>query len=73
MSNNKNYKFIVGDRVRIFKYSFFDKDYTKNWSREMFVIDFLLNINQWMDITKNSNEEKIIGNFYKKELSLGKL
>ena len=34
--------FHVGDRVRIAKYnSIFSKDYIENWSREIFIIDFL--------------------------------
>ena len=38
-----SHKFKVGDRVRITKYrKFLSKGYTKNWSREIFVIDSVL-------------------------------
>ena len=36
---DKNLKFKVGDRIRISKYKkIFPKDYTPNWSEEVFVI-----------------------------------
>ena len=40
VENNDEYrKFEVGDHVRIFKYkNIFTKDYTPNWSGEVFVI-----------------------------------
>ena len=39
-SNKKNPKFKVGDNVRISKYiNFFAKEYTPNWSEEVFVIN----------------------------------
>ena len=41
--SHKAPKFKVGDRVRITKYrKFLSKGYTKNWSREIFVIDSVL-------------------------------
>ena len=41
----KSPKFNVGDRVRTTKYkNFFSKGYTKNWSKEIFVIDFMLKL-----------------------------
>ena len=40
VSNPKVPKFEVNDRVRIAKYKdIFSKDYTENWSREIFIID----------------------------------
>ena len=44
----------------------FSKGYTKNWSREIFVIDFVLKTNSWTYSIKDSNREKIIGSFKKK-------
>ena len=42
-------KFKVDDRVRITKYkNIFSKDYTENWSREIFIIDSVLKTNPWM-------------------------
>ena len=67
-------KFKVGDRVRITKYkNIFSKSYTKNWSKEIFVIDSVLKTNPWIFKIKDLNEEKIIGNFYEKESLLSKL
>ena len=46
--NLKTPQFKVDDRVKITKYkNIFSKDYTENWSREIFVIDSLLKINPW--------------------------
>ena len=40
---HKSFKFKVVDRVRITKYTnIFNKGYTKNCSREVFVIDYVL-------------------------------
>ena len=67
-------KFKVGDRVRITKYkNIFSKGYTKNWSREILVIDSVLKANPWTCTIKDVNEEKIRGSFYEKELLLSKL
>ena len=42
-------KFKLNDRVRITKYkNIFSKGYTKNWSREIFIIDFVLKTNPWI-------------------------
>ena len=39
-TNPKTLKFKVNDRVRITHYkNIFSKDYTENWSREIFIID----------------------------------
>ena len=39
---------------------------SKNWSIEMFVIDFVLKTNPWIYKIKDLNEEKVIGSFYEK-------
>ena len=68
-SSHKTPKFKIGDRVRIAKYrNFFRKVYTKNWAREIFVIDCVLKTNPWAYRTKDSNREKVKINFYEKEL-----
>ena len=48
----------VGGGVRITKYeNIFSKDYTKNWSRGMFVIDSVLKTNPWTYKIKDLNKE----------------
>ena len=72
--NPKDPMFKVGDKVRITVYTnIFSKNYTKNWSREIFVIDSVLKTNPWTHKIKELNGDKIIGSFYKKELLLSKL
>ena len=62
-------KFKVKDRVTITRYkNIFSKRYTKNWSREIFIIDSVLKINPWTYKINDLNGEKIIGSFYEKEL-----
>ena len=51
----------------------FDKDYTENWSKEIFIIDSVLKINPWTYKIKYLNGEKIILSFYEKELLLSNL
>ena len=47
-TNSKSPKCKVGDRVRITKYkNIFSKGYTKNWSKEIFVIDSVLKTSSW--------------------------
>ena len=59
----------MNDRVRTIKYkNIFSKDYTENWSREIFIIDSVLKTNAWTYKIKDLNGEKIIGTFYEKEL-----
>ena len=44
----KGPKFKVNDRVSITKYkNIFSKDYTENWSREIFIINSVLKTNPW--------------------------
>ena len=63
-SSHKATRFKVCDRVRIVKYNFFfSKDYTKNWSKEIFVIDSVLKTNPWRHKIKNvvkSNNRKVL-------------
>ena len=64
-SNHKVPKFKVGDRVSIAKYkNVYSKGYTKNWSREIFVIDSMLKTNPCTYKIKDLNKEKITGSFY---------
>ena len=45
-SSHKAPKYKTGDRVKLTKYkNIFSKGYTKNWSKEVFVIDFVLKTN----------------------------
>ena len=72
--NSKAPKYKVGDSVRITKYkNIFSKDYTKNWPAEIFLLHSVLETKLWTYKIKDLNEEKIIGNFYEKELTLNKL
>ena len=50
------------------KKSFFDKDYTPNWSEEIFVIKIIKNTVPWIYVINDLNGEEIIGTFYEKEL-----
>ena len=69
--NSKASKFNVNDRVRITKYNnIFSKDYTENWSREIFIIDSVLKTNPWTYKIKDLNGKKLIGSFIGKELLL---
>ena len=68
-SNPKGSKFKVNDRVKITKYKkIFSKYYTEKWSREIFIIGYILKSNPWTYKIKDLNGEKIIGSCYKKEL-----
>ena len=67
-------QFKVNDGVRNTKYkNIFSKCYTKNWSREIFIIDSVLKTNPWTYKIKDLNVEEIIDSFYEKELLLSKL
>ena len=67
--NDKDPKFIVGDRVRISKYkNIFAKVYTPNWTKEVFVIKEIKNTVPWGYIINYINGEEIIETFYEKEL-----
>ena len=68
-TNTKAPKFKVDDRVRITKSkNIFSKDYTENWSREIYIIDSVKKNNLWTYKIKDLNGEKIRRSFYEKEL-----
>ena len=72
-TNLKTYKFKVNDRATITKYkNIFNNDYTENWSREIFIIDSVSKIDPSTFNTKDLHGEKIIGNFYEKEVLFSK-
>ena len=67
--NDDDPKFKVGDHVRISKCkNSFAKDYTPNWSEEIFVIKKIKNTVPWTHFINDLNGEEIIGTFYEKEL-----
>ena len=67
--NDNDTKFKVGDYVRISKYkNIFAKDYTPNWSEEVFVIKKKKNTFPWTYVIDDLNSEEITGTFYEKEL-----
>ena len=67
--NDKDPKFKVGDHVRISKYkNIFAKEYTPNWSEEVFVISKIKNAVPWTYVVNDFNGEEIIGTFYEMEL-----
>ena len=69
-TNPKAFELKFGDRVGITKFkNIFSKGFTKNWSREIFYIDSVSKANSWMYKIKDSNDGKIVGIFYEKELS----
>ena len=54
--------------MRIIKYkNVFIKDYTENWSREIFIIDSVLKTNPWSYEIKDLNEEKNNRKFLRKK------
>ena len=67
--NNKNPKFKIGDTVRISKYkNIIAKDYTPNWSDEVFVIKKVKNTVPWTYVINDLNGEEIVRTFYENEL-----
>ena len=73
-TNDKDPKFKVGDRVRISKYkNIFAKDYTPNWSEEIFVIKKVKNTVPWTYVINDLNGEEITGTFYEKEFRIEKV
>ena len=66
--NDKDPEFKVGDHVIISKYkNIFAKEYTPNWSEEVFVIKKVRNTVPWTYVISDLNGEKIAGSFYEKE------
>ena len=67
----KKPKFKVGDRVRISKKKGkFEKGYTTRWTREIFVIEKVLNTNPVTYKIKDLKGEEIKGSFYEQELQI---
>ena len=67
--NDKDPKFKIGDIARISKYrNIFAKDYTPNWSEEVFVIMKVKNTVSRTYVINDLNVEEILGTFYEKEL-----
>jgi hypothetical protein len=67
--NKIEIKFKVGDKVRISKMKrVFEKGYTPNWTREIFVIHQVLATNPPTFIIKDLENEIIEGTFYQSEL-----
>ena len=63
----KDPKFKAGDRVRISKYkNIFAKEYTSNWSEEVFVASKIKNAVLWTYAISDLNGEPITGSFYEK-------
>lgn len=62
-------KFKVGDHVRISKYRHvFSKNYTPNWTNEIFTIAKVKQTNPRVYLLKDSTGEEIMGGFYEPEL-----
>ena len=67
--NLKNWKFKVGDLVRISKRkNIFAKGYPPNWSEEVFVVSGIKNTVPWTYVVSDLNDEEITGSFCEKEL-----
>jgi len=62
-------KYKTGDKVRIVKYkTLFEKGYTPNWTREIFVIYKILPRTPTSYVLKDLNNEIIEGSFYEQEI-----
>ena len=67
--NEKDPKFKVGDHVIISKYkNNFAKEYTENWSEEIFVVSKIKNSVPWTYVISDLDGEEIDETFYEKEL-----
>ena len=72
--NEKDSRFKVGDRVRIYKFkNTFAKGYPPYWSKEIFTVDKINDTVPYTYNIKDLNDEEIIGNFYDRELQKTKL
>ena len=68
--NEKSARFNVGDRVRISKFkNILAKEYTPNWSKEIFIVDKINDTVPYTYDIKDLNGEKNIGSFYDKRLN----
>ena len=67
--NKKSARYNAGDRVRISNFkNIFAKVYTPNWSREIFIVNKIIDTVPYTYNLKDSNGEEIIGSFYDREL-----
>ena len=67
--NEKDSRFKVSDRVRIYKFkNIFAKVYTPNWSKEIFIADKINDTVPYTFNVKDLNNAEIIGSFYDREL-----
>ena len=72
--NEKSARYNVGDRVRISKFkNIFAKGYTSNWSKEIFIINKIIDTVPYTYNLKDLNDEEVIGSFYDRELQKTKL
>ena len=63
--NEKSARFNVGDRVRISKLkNIFAKGYTRNWSKEIVIVNKINDTVPYTYNLKDLNDEGIIGSFY---------
>ena len=70
-ANKKDSKFKIGDHVRISRHkSIFAKDYTSNWSEEIFVVKRVKTTVPWIYLISDLNGEEMMGMFYEKELQM---
>ena len=66
--NDKDPKFKVGDHAKISKYKIiFAKEYTSNWSEEVFVSKEVKNNVPWTYVINDPNGEETIGTIVFKE------
>ena len=69
MKNQIKKKFKIDNHVRISKYkNIFAKEYTPNWSEEIFIDSKINNAVPWTYVISDMNGEDITGSFYEKEL-----
>ena len=69
MKNQIKKKFQIDNHVRISKYkNIFAKEYTPNWSEEIFIVSRINNTVPWTYVISDMNGEDITGSFYEKEL-----
>ena len=73
MKNKEDFKFNVGDHVRISKYkNIFAKGFVPNWSAEVFVITKVKDTVPWIFVISDPIGEEIVRKFYKNELQKAK-
>ena len=67
--NKKSARYNVGNRVRISKLkNIFAKEYTPNWSREIFIVNKINDTVPYTYNLKDLNGEEIIGSFCDRDL-----